>query len=64
MEQEVRTEQELSSFTRKIVQTTYKVNVFFSKNSTATGVEDTLPCNRKSVDCDVMFSKDQYYHLM
>ena len=41
MEQKVRTEQELSSFTRKIGQTTYKVNVFFTKNSTAT-FEDKL----------------------
>lgn len=41
MEHEVRTEQEMSSFTRKIGQTAYKVNVFFAKNSTAT-FEDKL----------------------
>lgn len=41
MEQAERTEQEMSSFTRKIGQTTYKVNVFFAKNTTAT-FEDKL----------------------
>lgn len=41
MEKEVRTEQELSSFTRKIGQTTFRVNVYFAENTTAT-FEDKL----------------------
>ncbi len=41
MEQEIRTEQELSSFTRKIGQTTFRVNVYFAENTTDT-FEDRL----------------------
>lgn len=41
MEQEVRTEQETSSFTKKIGQTTFRVNVYFAENTTAT-FEDKL----------------------
>ena len=41
MEQAVKTEQGMSSFTKKIGQTTYKVNVFFGENTTAT-FEDKL----------------------
>lgn len=41
MEQAVRTEQEMSSFTRKIGQTTFRVNVYFAENTTDT-FEDKL----------------------
>lgn len=41
MEQTTNKEQEMSSFTKKIGQTTYKVNVFFAENTTAT-FEDKL----------------------
>lgn len=41
MEQTANKEQVMSSFTKKIGQTTYKVNVFFAENTTAT-FEDKL----------------------
>lgn len=41
MEQTTNKEQVMSSFTKKIGQTTYKVNVFFAENTTAT-FEDKL----------------------
>ena len=41
MEQTANTEQVMSSFTKKIGQTTYKVNVFFAENTAAT-FEDKL----------------------
>ena len=41
MEQTASKEQATSSFTKKIGQTTYKVNVFFAENVTAT-FEDKL----------------------
>ncbi len=41
MEQTASKEQAMSSFTKKIGQTTYKVNVFFAENVTAT-FEDKL----------------------
>lgn len=41
MEQAVRTEQGTSTFTKKIGQTTFKVNVYFAENTTAT-FEDKL----------------------
>lgn len=41
MEQALKTEQEMSSFTKKIGQTTFKVNVYFAENRTAT-FEDKL----------------------
>lgn len=41
MEQTANTEQVMSSFTKKIGQTTYKVNVFFAENTTST-FEDKL----------------------
>lgn len=41
MEQTTNKEQVMSSFTQKIGQTTYKVNVFFAENTTAT-FEDKL----------------------
>lgn len=41
MEQTVNKKQEMSSFTQKIGQTSYKVNVFFAENTTAT-FEDKL----------------------
>ena len=36
MEQTANKEQVMSSFTKKIGQNTYKVNVFFAENTTAT----------------------------
>ena len=41
MEQTASKEQAMSSFTKKIGQTTFKVNVFFAENTTAT-FEDKL----------------------
>ena len=41
MEQTANKEQVMSSFTKKIGQITYKVNVFFAENTTAT-FEDKL----------------------
>ena len=41
MEQAVNTEQGMSSFTKKIGQTTCRVNVYFAENTTAT-FEDKL----------------------
>lgn len=41
MEQTASKEQAMSSFTKKIGQTSYKVNVFFAENTTAT-FEDKL----------------------
>ena len=41
MEQTANTEQVMSSFTKRKGQTTYKVNVFFAENTTAT-FEDKL----------------------
>lgn len=41
MEQTLNKKQETSSFTKKIGQTTYKVNVFFAENTTVT-FEDKL----------------------
>ena len=41
MEQAVKTEQGMSSFTKKIGQTTFMVNVYFAENTTAT-FEDKL----------------------
>lgn len=41
MEQTTNKEQVTSSFTKKIGQTTYKINVFFAENTTAT-FEDKL----------------------
>lgn len=41
MEQTENTERVMSFFTKKIGQTTYKVNVFFAENTTAT-FEDKL----------------------
>lgn len=41
MEQAVKTEQGMSSFTKKIGQTTFRVNVYFAENTTAT-FEDKL----------------------
>ena len=41
MEQAVRTEQGMSSFTKEIGQTTFRVNVCFAENTTAT-FEDKL----------------------
>jgi len=41
MEQAVKTEQGMSSFTKKIGQTTFKVNVYFAEDTTAT-FEDKL----------------------
>lgn len=41
MEQAIKTEQGMSSFTKKIGQTTFKVNVYFAENTTAT-FEDKL----------------------
>ena len=41
MEQTASKEQAMSSLTKKIGQTTYKVNVFFAENTTAT-FEDKL----------------------
>lgn len=41
MEKELRTERETSSFTKKIGQTTFRVNVYFAENTTAT-FEDKL----------------------
>jgi hypothetical protein len=36
MEQAIKTEQGMSSFTKKIGQTTFKVNVYFAENTTVT----------------------------
>lgn len=58
MQQTVNKEQEMSSFTKKIGQTTYMVNVFFSENSTATFEDKLLHLmaididNRKAVTLD------------
>lgn len=41
MEQAVKTEQGMSSFIKKIGQTTFRVNVYFAENTTAT-FEDKL----------------------
>ena len=41
MEQAVKTEQGMASFTKKIGQTTFRVNVYFAENTTAT-FEDKL----------------------
>lgn len=41
MEQAVKTEQGRASFTKKIGQTTFRVNVYFAENTTAT-FEDKL----------------------
>ena len=41
MEQAVTTDQGMSSFTKKIGQTTFRVNVYFAENTTAT-FEDKL----------------------
>ena len=41
MEQAVKTEQGMSSFTKKIGKTTFRVNVYFAENPTAT-FEDKL----------------------
>ena len=41
MEQAVKTEQGMDSFTKKIGQTTFRVNVYFAENTTAT-FEDKL----------------------
>ena len=41
MEQAVKTEQGMSSYTKKIGQTTFMVNVYFAENTTAT-FEDKL----------------------
>ena len=41
MEQAVKTEQGMSSFTKKIGQTTFRVNLYFAENTTST-FEDKL----------------------
>lgn len=50
MEKEVRTEQEMSSFIRKIGQTTFRVNVYFAENTTATFEDKLLHLMANDID--------------
>ena len=59
MEQTKTMEQVTSTFTKKVGQTTYKVNVFFAENTTATLVlsvklDAPAPCRLDASDLDLI----------
>lgn len=59
MEQTLNKKQEMSSFTKKIGQTTYMVNVFFAENSTATFEDKLLHLMANDIDNRKVVTPDE-----